>query len=385
MKRVQASVIVTSALVVCALAAGCGSSSSSGSSGGTSSAADAQTVPTTKPARLIVRFAGSEYGEVMKKTVVARFEKETGIPVTVDNTEEYTAFAKNDQALQAGQRPPDDCQINNQPYAYLDAIHGYSLPISPKVAPNLEQVESGVAQPTGLSLNSDGTWPYVGIYQLSVPFVENERVIPASAVTSWKDLMSPILHKAVEIDGAYQSSAFGIAKAIGVTPTADPASMDPVWKFLRELRKSEAVNGTSIDAVRALASGQVKLAITPPLDGITAKKQGVHIRFVVPKEGMIIVTDSFYINKDIPANSYYYCEKFANLMLDPTVQAEWASALGLVPTNGHAAVPAFMSDNPEVFPRTEAQINAVRGFRAPVPLEARNQATWQSEFENATK
>jgi putative spermidine/putrescine transport system substrate-binding protein len=385
MKRVQSGLILTSALVISVLAAGCGGSSSSGSSSTTASTVASQTVPATKPSRLVVRFAGSEYGEVMKKTVVARFEKETSIPVTVDNTEEYTAFAKNDQALQSGQRPPDDCQINNQPYAYLDAIHGYSLPISPKVAPNLEQVEQGVAAPTGLALNNDGSWPYVGIYQLSVPFVENEKVIPADAVTSWKDLAKPILHKAVEIDGAYQSSAFGIAKALGVTPTTDPASMAPVWKYLHELRSSEAVNGTSIDAVRALVSGQIKLAITPPLDGVTAKKQGVHIRFVVPKEGMIIVTDSFYINKNIPANSYYYCEKFANIMLDPTVQAEWASDLGLVPTDGHAAVPAFMADNPKVFPRTEAQINAVSGFRAPVPLEARNQATWQSEFENATK
>lgn len=385
MKRVASSVLIPTAVLACVVAiAGCGGSSNE-SSNAAATAESATTKPATKPSRLIVRFAGSSYGELMKETVVAGFEKETGIPVTVDNTEEYTAFAKNDQAIQAGQRPPDDCQINNQPYAYLDAIHGYSLPISPKVAPNLEQVEKAVAKPTGLPLNSDGTWPYVGIYQLSVPFVENADTIPADQVTSWKDLMNPNLHKAIEIDGAYQSSAFGIAKALGVTPTKDPSSMDPVWEFLRELRGNEAVNGTSIDAVRALQSGQVKLAITPPLDGITAEKEGVNIRFVVPKEGMIIVTDSFYINKNIPQNAYYYCEKFANLMLDPKIQAKWAEGLGLVPTNGHAKVPTFMADNPQVFPRTEAQIKAVNGFRAPVPLEARNQAVWQSEFENATK
>lgn len=381
MKRLGWSASILVVVLACGLLAGCGGGGGEGSVTG----AEAAVKPQTKPKRLIVRFAGSEYGEVMEKTVVAAFEKETGIPVTVDNTEEYTAFAKSDQALQAGQRPPDDCQINNQPYAYLDAIHGYSLPISPKVAPNLEQVEKAVAKPTGLPLNEDGTWPYVGIYQLSVPFVEDADAIPADQVTSWLDLKNPDLHKAIEIDGAYQSSAFGIAKALGVTPTKNPASMDPVWEFLKELRGNEAVNGTSIDAVRALQSGQVKLAITPPLDGITAEKQGVSVRFVVPKEGMIIVTDSFYINKDIPQNSYYYCEKFANLMLDPKIQAEWASDLGLVPTSGHAQVPAFMSENPRVFPRTEAQIKAVNGFRAPVPLEARNQAVWQSEFENATK
>lgn len=389
------------AVLLIALLAGCGggggsdTSSSETSAGETSSGSDnsdapasaenAAEEPATKPDRLIVRFAGSDYGELMERTVVDKFTKETGIPVTVDNTEEYAAFAKNQQAIEAGQRPPVDCQINNQPYAYLDAIHEYSLPISPEVAPNLEKVEQAVAQPTGLPLNDDGTWPYVGIYQLSVPFVEDADAIPADAVTSWLDLKDPSLHKSIAIDGAYQSTAFGIAKALGVEVTEDADSLDPVWEFLHSIKDNQAVLGTSVDTVRALTSGQVKLAITPPLDGISAEKEGVKIRFVPPKEGMVVVTDSFYINNNIPQNVYYYCQKFANTMLDPTVQAEWAEALGLVPVNGEAKVPAYMTNNPDVFPITEQQIKEANGFRAPVPLQARNQDVWQSEFENALK
>lgn len=396
MKRLKAVGGLLLAVLLIALLAACGGGGGEGtgsgetSSGGdnseaTASAENAAEVPAQKPDRLVVRFAGSDYGELMERTVVADFEKETGVPVTVDNTEEYAAFAKNEQAMEAGQRPPVDCQINNQPYAYLDAIHKYSLPISPEVAPNLEQVEQGVARPTGLELNEDGTWPYVGIYQLSVPFVEDADAIGADEVTSWLQLKDPSLHRSLAIDGAYQSSAFGIAKALGVEPTEEADSMDPVWEFLHEMRGNQAVLGTSVDTVRALSSGQVKLAITPPLDGITAEKEGVNIRFVPPKEGMVVVTDSFYINSNIPQNVYYYCQKFANVMLEPKVQAEWADALGLVPVNGHAKVPAYMTDNPDVFPITEKQIEEANGFRAPVPLMARNQDVWQSEFENALK
>jgi putative spermidine/putrescine transport system substrate-binding protein len=397
MKRALACSTCLIAVILAALLAGCGGSDGDSTGGGsseadtssssdaTASAENATEKPATKPDRLVVRFAGSDYGELMERTVVANFTEETGIPVTVDNTEEYTAFAKNDQALEAGQRPPVDCQIQNQPYAYLDAIHDFSLPISPEVAPNLEAVEAAVAQPTGLELNDDGSWPYVGIYQLSVPFVEDADAIPADAVTSWLDLKDPSLKKSMAIDGAYQSSAFGIAAALGIEVTEDPASLDPVWEFLHSIRDNRAVLGTSVDTVRALSSGQVKLAITPPLDGISAEKEGVKIRFVPPKEGMVVVTDSFYINANIPQNVYYYCQKFANVMLDPEVQAEWADTLGLVPVNGEAKLPTFMSEHPDVFPITEQQIEAANGIRAPVPLQARNQAVWQEEFENALK
>lgn len=409
MKRLAiASTCSIAAILLIALLAGCGGggddTSSSAATGGDTSAENAADTgesaggdgtqeatpeeaavkPATKPDRLKVRFAGSDYGKLMERTVVSQFEEEFGIPVTIDNTDEYTSFAKNDQAIEAGQRPPVDCQIQNQPYAYLDSIHEFALPISPEVAPNLNSIEP-VAKPTGLPLNDDGTWPYVGIYQLSVPFVEDADAISADQVTSWLDLKDPSLHRSIAIDGAYQSTAFGIAKALGVEVTEDPASLDPVWEFLSEIKDNQAVLGTSVDTVRALTSGQVKLAITPPLDGISAEKEGVKIRFVPPKEGMVVVTDSFYINANIPQNVYYYCQKFANVMLEPQVQAEWADTLGLVPVNGDAKVPAFMSQHPDVFPITEQQIEEANGFRAPVPLQARNQEVWQTEFENALK
>jgi putative spermidine/putrescine transport system substrate-binding protein len=396
MKRIASVSCLLLAVLLLALLAGCGgggddsSSSSETSSGGgdnseaTASAENAAEKPATKPDRLVVRFAGSDYGELMERTVVSQFEDENGIPVTIDNTDEYTSFAKNDQAIEAGQRPPVDCQIQNQPYAYLDSIHEFALPISPEVAPNLNNIEP-VAEPTGLELNDDGTWPYVGIYQLSVPFNQDADQIKDGEVTSWLDLKDPSLKRSLAIDGAYQSTVFGIAKALGVEVTEDPASLDPVWDFLREIKGNQAILGTSVDTVRGLASGQVKMAITPPLDGISAEKEGVKIRFVPPKEGMVVVTDSFYINANIPQNVYYYCQKFANVMLEPEVQAEWADTLGLVPVNGEAKVPAFMSEHPDVFPITEQQIEEAKGFRAPVPLQARNQEIWQTEFENALK
>ena len=239
MKRFTATGGLLITVLMIALLAGCGggddttsgeassgeSTSGSDNSEATASAENATEEPATKPDRLIVRFAGSDYGELMERTVVDTFTKETGIPVTVDNTEEYTAFAKNLQAIEAGQRPPVDCQINNQPYAYLNAVRDFSLPISPEVAPNLNLVEEAVAKPTGLPLNNDGTWPYTGIYQLSVPFVEDANAIPADAVTSWLELEDPALKQSIAIDGAYQSSAFGIAKALGVEPRTTP----PAW------------------------------------------------------------------------------------------------------------------------------------------------------------
>jgi spermidine/putrescine-binding protein len=378
--------------LLAAVTAGCGSGGGDKGGGGTAasdtataSAANATVKPKTKPSRLVIRVAGSQYGTVMQQTAAAAFTRATGIPVTLDNTDEAVIFTKVDQAIAAGTRPPVDAEINLQTRAYLDNARGYTLPISPQVAPNLNDVVQAVAQPTGLRLNADGTWPYVGVYQLSVPFVERADLLKPGQVTSWLDLRKPFLRNSIEFDGAFQSEAFGIANALGVRVTSDPRSLDPVWAYLKSLKSNESVNGTSIDAVHALSSGRAKIAVTPPLDGVTAQQQGVKIRMVAPREGMVIVTDSYYIHKNIPQNVYYYAQVFANYLLDPAVQGGWAKGLGLVPVNPKAVVPAFMSDNPQVFPRTEAQIKAVKGYIAPVPLMAHNQDAWQSAFEAAIK
>src|SRR5690242_15718173 len=138
MKRLAiASTCSIAAILLIALLAGCGgggddttSADTGGSDTSAENAADtgessggdgeqeataeeAAVKPATKPDRLKVRFAGSDYGELMERTVVSQFEEEFGIPVTIDNTDEYTSFAKNDQAIEAGQRPPVDCQIQN--------------------------------------------------------------------------------------------------------------------------------------------------------------------------------------------------------------------------------------------------------------------------------
>jgi spermidine/putrescine-binding protein len=376
--------LALAAALLALLLAGCGGDDDDGGDNG-ASAANAAEKPDKKPSRLVIRVAGSEYGEMMKNTVVKAFTEATGIPVTLDTTDEAVIFTKVDQAIKAGQRPPVDAEINLQTRAYLDTVRKYSLPISPKVAPNLNDVEEAVAAPLGLELNEDGTWPYVNVYQLSVPFIQRSDLIKEGEVTSWKDLKKPFLKKGIALDGAFQSEAFGIAAALGVEPTEEESSLDPVWDYLKELRPNEALNGTSIDHVRALTSGTAKMAISPPLDGITAEKQGAPIRMVAPDEGMVIVADSYYIHKNIPDDVYYYAQVFADYLLDPKVQEAWANQLGFVPVNSKAEVPSFMTEHPDVFPRTTGEIEAVNGVIAPVPIMARNQDAWQSAFDAAVK
>jgi putative spermidine/putrescine transport system substrate-binding protein len=363
---------------------GCGGDDDDGG-GEAASASNATEKPDKKPDRLVIRVAGSAYGEMMKNTVVKAFTEATGIPVTLDFTDEAVIFTKVDQAIKAGQRPPVDAEINLQTRAYLDTVRKYSLPISPEVAPNLADAEKSVAAPLGIELNGDGSWPYVNVYQLSVPFIQRSDLIPEGEVTSWLDLKKPLLKKGIAFDGAFQSEAFGMANALGVTPTEEESSLDPVWDYLESLRPNEALNGTSIDHVRALVSGNAKMAVSPPLDGITAANEGAPIRMVAPDEGMVIVADSYYIHKNIPQDVYYYAQVFADYLLDPKVQEAWANELGFVPVNAKASVPEFMTDNPEVFPRTQEEIDAVKGVIAPVPVMARNQDAWQAAFDAAVK
>jgi len=74
---------------------------------------------------------------------------------------------------------------------------------------------------------------------------------------------------------------------------------------------------------------------------------------------------------------------FANYLLDPAVQSELADKLGLIPVNPEATVPAYMSDNKAVFPRSAEDLAADKAIVAPIPLMAKNDEAWQKAFDGA--
>jgi putative spermidine/putrescine transport system substrate-binding protein len=337
--------------------------------------------PATKPDRLVIRIWAGDEQKVYADTAGAAFTKDTGIPIVWDTTDEAVSYAKLNQEIGSGQPPSVDASFNAQQRAYTNAARGWTIPINPELAPNMAKVTADVARPSD---STGAAWSYLNPYTLSVPFIVRTDKVDPNQIQSWADLFKPDLSQSVAIDSIYSSTAFGFAQSLGVDPASNPPDgMAPVWSRIAEIKPNLAQLGSNSDVVTALTNGSVKVAISNTGSGISALAAGAPIKMVAPKDGLYVVGDSYYIHKGIPAATAYYAQVFANYILDPAVQSAVADKLGLVPVNPAATVPAYMTADPRVFPRSPADLKAVNAIVAPIPLMAKNDEAWQKAFDNA--
>ncbi len=370
--------------VTALLVAGCGGDDDEGGDdGGGGGGAASVAKPATKPANLTVRIWAGTLKDGIAESCGASFTEKTGIPIKWDTSDEGAIHTKVNNAIRAGQRPPVDLSFQLQTRGYLSGVQKLVVPISPKVAPNLDVVNESVSKPPNLP--AENGWDYANVYSFTIPVIVRTDKVDPKSIKSWNDLFDPRFKDAIEWDQQYASTAFSVAKALGVEPKEDDAaSMDPVWDKIATAKPNIAVLGDDAAAVKGLTEGEVDISIHGVFDKIEAEKAGAPVANVVPKEGILLLGDAVYIHKGIPANSAYYAQVFINECLSEEQQTKIADALGVIPVNPNASVPAYMEKEPKVFPLTEEQIEA-SAIVAPIPAMARNQDAWQAAFDQAVK
>ena len=370
------------------LLAGCGDDDDAGTDGGggDAGAGGGSAVvdkPDSKPSSLTVRIWAGPLKDGIAESCGASFTDKTGIPIKWDTSDEGAIHTKVNNAIRAGERPPVDVSFQLQTRGYLSGVQKLVVPISPKVATNLDVVNESVSKPP--ELPSDEGWDYANVYSFMIPvIVRTDRVDPSS-IKSWEDLFDPRFKDAIEWDQQYASTAFSVAKLLGVEPSEDDAaSMDPVWEKIATAKPNIAILGDDAASVKALTEGEVDISIHGVFDKIEAEAAGAPVANVVPKEGALLLGDAVYIHKGIPDESAYYAQVFINECLGAEQQTKIADSLGVIPVNPDATVPGYMEKEPKVFPLTEDQI-AASAILAPIPAMARNQDAWQSAFDQAVK
>jgi putative spermidine/putrescine transport system substrate-binding protein len=343
------------------------------------------TAPKIKPKYITVRVWSGPYQKAFAVTVARQFTKATGVGVHWDTTDELVSYQKIAQEIRSGIRPEADASMQAQQRAYLDAVRGLTLPISTKVAPNMTRGIFAIAAPEGTPKAAQ-TWAYANPYSVTVSLVVNTAKVNPKLLTKWSDLFSPKYRHSIVLDQTFWSTAFPLAKAMGIDWTKNPPrSMDPVWKRIKTLRPNLAALGNGQDITTALTNGNASIAVTCTCNVISAISSGAKLALVVPRDGMFMVADAYYIHKGIPAGNYYYAQLFANYLYSAQTQAYLAKDQGLVPSVPGTPVPQYMKDQPRAFPLTAAEIKAANGVVAPIPLIARYNDQWQLAFENAIK
>lgn len=373
--------LVALVLAATMVLAACGDDDDSGDDGGGGGAVTEE--PANKPENLTVRIWAGPLQEGVAEACGKPFTERTGIPIVWDTSDEGAIHTKVNNAIRAGERPPVDVSFQLQTRGYLGGVQDLNIPISPEVAPNLDKVTESVAKPP--ELPSEDGWEYANVYSFMIPVIIRTDKVQPDEIKSWEDLFSPKWRDAIEWDSQYASTAFSIAKTIGVEPDADDeASMDPVWEKIATAKPNIAILGDDAASVKALTEGEVAMSIHGVFDKIAAEEAGAPVANVVPEEGALLMADAVYIHKGIPDESAYYAQDFINECLSPEAQSSIAETQGLIPVNPDATIPDYMAQEPRVFPVTEEQIEA-SAIVAPIPAMAANQDAWQAAFDEAVK
>lgn len=379
-----AAVVIASAVFVGLAIAG-PAANPPGLSAITNPPAPSTTPPKVKPKYITVRVWSGPYQKAYAATVAKQFTKATGVKVRWDTTDELVSYQKIAQEIRAGTRPDADASMQAQQRAYIDAVRGLTLPISAKLAPNMLKGLRSIAAPEGTP-KGNTTWAYANPYSVTVTFVVNTAKLNPATVQTWDDIFSSKLKHSIVLDQTFWSTAFPLAKSMGVNWAKNPPkSMDPVWARIKTLRPNLTAIGNGQDVTTALTQGNAKLAVTCACNVISAISTGAKLKLVAPKDGMFVVADAYYIHKGISAANHYYAQVFANYLYSPATQAYLAKDQGLVPSVPGTPVPKYMKQQPSAFPLTAAQLKAANGVVAPIPLIAKYNDQWQLAFENAIK
>jgi spermidine/putrescine transport system substrate-binding protein len=343
------------------------------------------TTPTKKPKFITVRVWSGPFQKAFATSVAKQFTKATGVGVRWDTTDELVSYQKIAQQIRSGIRPQADASMQAQQRAYLDAVRGLTLPISPELAPNMKKGVFAIAAPAGTPTSAK-SWAYANPYSITGALVVDTTKVPATEITKWADLFKPKYKRSIVLDQTFWTTAFPLARSMGIDPAKNaPESMDRVWTRIRQLRPNLTALGNGQDVTTALTNGNASIAVTCTCNVISAISSGAKLALVAPRDGMFIVADAYYIHKGIPPENHYYAQVFANYLYSPQTQAFLAKDQGLMPTVGGTPVPAYMKKQPKAFPLTGAQIKAANGIVAPIPLIAKYNDQWQLAFENAIK
>jgi putative spermidine/putrescine transport system substrate-binding protein len=332
--------------------------------------------PAKTPDSIIVRNWGDPWRSFYRDNVAKPFTARTGVAVKWDLTDQFPIMAKARAKIRAGQRPPVDAQMNQATQGFLAWVQKLSIAVDPRIATTLKDTNPAIAKAGG----GQPGYTFVGMYSYSTPLIYRTDKFP-NGITSWLDLWDSKNVKHIGVCQTYACFTYPLAKILKINPVTD--NMAPVWAKLRELRPNIYGILDEPQRVNGLVSGN--LWAVPGLvgDGLAARKAGAPIGFAVPREGMVIDRDIYFVHRNIPPENQYYAQLFVNYLVGASEQTKMAAELGVPPVNLKSKLPALMKQIPDAFPVTPAQIK--KNIVLPVRAAARNFENWQAQYNRAVK
>lgn len=267
---------------------------------------------------LVVNAYGGEFGDILKRTVIAPFEKKFGVQVTFDDTgTASTNYAK----IRATQGAPgfDVAAELTAAENFLGAREKLLLPITEKEVPNLAHVWAK----SRAMIPPNGTVSY---YHYASLFYNKDRI---TAPVSWLDYFQPqtkygeaIKGRLLAFDPANVLEVYAIAMGCKAAGGSGISDMTKGWELLKAQKPYVSqVPTMSSAAVPYFENGTVWLAPFWSSRAAYYKARGMPVDFVIPKEGTMGLggTSGIPINAANKRLAY----EFLNFRLDPAIQRDF--------------------------------------------------------------
>ena len=278
-----------------------------------------------------------------------QFSKETGIKVSYFEVIQDNApfYAKIAPTLQSGQSIGYDIIVmTNDTWQLTELLHinGWAIPLDHSQLPNFAKYASSIVK----NPSYDPGNTYTAAWQSGFTGIAYDPRLTKREITSVHDLFDPAFkgHVGMMNDNT-ELGSLGLL-ALGIDPEK---STQADWKKAADLLTKQRNNGLvrqyyDQSYIKALENGDTWITQAWSGDIYQANNTGYpHLKFVVPKEGVMVWTD----NMLIPLHAKHPVDalKWINYYYQPKVAAQVADWVNYV-TPVPAAKPILMKQDPAV-------------------------------------
>lgn len=279
---------------------------------------------------LVVNSYGGSFEEFMREQIVAPFEEEFEIDITLD-VNLGKGWLANLRAA-GPENPPYDVLMTNETWASIEREEGFFEPIPEEKVPNMADLWPMARLPGDVAII--GTLAPIGLcYRTDL--VETPP-------TSWKDLWdNPEFRGKTGMYTITNSAGYMFVLMTANMYFGSEYEVDQAVDKIKELLPFNQVDFSgTMETV--LTRGE---AIVAPLDfpaGGRLKRAGVPVEMVAPEEGMFMFDQVFNVLKGSDNKEAGYT--WINYILRPDVQEKWVRNYLWSPVNRTVEVPDDLKD-----------------------------------------
>ena len=264
-----------------------------------------------------------------------------------------------------------DVVVPASPYFQRQIRSGAYLPLDKEMLPNLVNLDHALMAQA--ALNDPGnvhgvvyTW---GTYGIGYNEKKVAEILPGVPLDSWRLIFDPAFASKLAACGINMvDTPAAVTRMVLLYLGRNPNSPNPqdlidVEQVLTKIRP-HIRNIESSNYIQALANGDSCIALGVNGDIVQARqraeeaKNGIKVRFLIPREGSLLWFDMLAIPRDAPhANNAYL---FINYVMDPKVIADVSNFIGYA--NGNAAATPLLDKSTAADPAIYLPADQLRGL-----------------------